>query len=165
MRGTGYPVDSGSPNGLWWRGFRLLFESTIARVSGWCDCDCLLGKAVEEFSSAARLAAVEAEGKFVEILLEVVDADCSLMSSEQPPLQQGGHSVGARQQFGRLLRSALDQSDPMPVSVVRDGGVPSPTVGVEEAAGLDTVFYEGQQAGSRGVRSEERRVGKECRSR
>ena len=63
--GTGYPFDSGSPNRLWFGLFPFDGRVNDLPVSSWLDCDGLLHKSVEEFASAARFAAVEAEREFV----------------------------------------------------------------------------------------------------
>ena len=62
---TGYPFDSGRPNILWFGLFPFDGGFHNLSVGCWFDCDRLLHQAVEEFASAARFAAVEAEREFV----------------------------------------------------------------------------------------------------
>jgi hypothetical protein len=63
--GTGYPFDSGRPNRLWFGLFP--FDGRVHNLSVSCGfgCDGVLHQAVEEFASATRFAAVEAEREFV----------------------------------------------------------------------------------------------------
>jgi hypothetical protein len=65
ITGTGYQFDSGRPNRLWFGLFPFDGRVHNLSVSCWLDCDGLLHQAVEEFTSAARFAAVEAEREFV----------------------------------------------------------------------------------------------------
>ena len=58
------------------------------------DLGGLLCDPVEELSSRRRLAPVEAEDEFVEVILEVLVPDGSLVCSEHPPLEQGNRSLG-----------------------------------------------------------------------
>ena len=62
---TGYPFDSGIPNMLCFRLFPFDCRVHNLSVSCWFGCDGLLDQTVEEFASAARFAAVEAEREFV----------------------------------------------------------------------------------------------------
>ena len=47
-----------------------------------------LEEAVEEFSARAGLAAVEAECKFIQVVIQVFWADSPLVGSQQPALQR-----------------------------------------------------------------------------
>jgi len=62
---AGYPFDSGPPNRLCFGLFPFDGGFHNLSVGCWFDCDRLLHQAVEEFASAARFAAVEAEREFV----------------------------------------------------------------------------------------------------
>ena len=48
----------------------------------------LLGEAQEQLPSATRIPPVEAEGELVQVVVQVLSADRTLMSAQQPALQQ-----------------------------------------------------------------------------
>ena len=52
------------------------------------DNNCLLDKAVEEFAAGARCPSVEAKGEFIKVVVKVLSADCALVRSQQPSLDQ-----------------------------------------------------------------------------
>jgi len=68
-------------------------------ISCWFQGRGLLDKAVEQFALAARSAPVEAEGKFVQIILQMLCPDRSLMRSQQPALYERDNLVNTRQPF------------------------------------------------------------------
>ena len=72
------------------------------------DLGGLLCDPVEELSSRRRLAPAEAEDEFVEVVLEVLVPDGSLVCSEHPPLEQGNRSVDSWKQMLPVLETALD---------------------------------------------------------
>ena len=68
IRGDGYPVDSGSPNILWFGDFlgfcnRVNNHLVSRRIHGYR----LLDEPIEEFASAFGFAAVETEGELVQV--------------------------------------------------------------------------------------------------
>src|ERR1039458_4504108 len=65
------------------------------------DSDCLLRQAVEELPSIAGPTTVEPKREFVEVVFQVLMAYRSLMSSQDPALQQRCDSVLPRHQFRR----------------------------------------------------------------
>ena len=72
------------------------------------DLGGLLCDPVEELSSRRRLAPVEAEDEFVEVILEVLVPDGSLVCSEHPPLEQGNRSVDSWKHMLPVLETTLD---------------------------------------------------------
>ena len=72
-------------------------------VSCWFQGHGLLDEAVEQFASTVRSAPVEAEGELVQVILEMLCPDRSLMRSQQPALHERDDLVNMRQQFGSLL--------------------------------------------------------------
>src|SRR4029077_8300710 len=60
------------------------------------------------FPSRRRLAPVEAEDEFVEVILEVLVPDGSLVCSEHPPLEQGNRSVDSWKHMLPVLETTLD---------------------------------------------------------
>ena len=71
------------------------------------DGDGLLHQAVEELASTSGLAAVEAEGEFVEVGVEMLVADGSLMRTQYPALQQRSRVRRKRLGLGPSLHQIL----------------------------------------------------------
>ena len=71
----------------------------------------LLYEPIKEFASALRTPAVEAERELVQVVVEVFVADCSLVSSQQPSLQQGDDAMHARHQFRWSLLVSFEKRD------------------------------------------------------
>src|SRR3972149_4262214 len=57
---------------------------------------CVLEKAVEEFAAMARGSSVEPERELVEIVVEMLTADRTLMSAEEPASGEGRGRSAAR---------------------------------------------------------------------
>jgi hypothetical protein len=73
----------------------------------------LLGKAQEELSSATRAPSIETKREFVEVVVQVLSADRTLVRAQQPAFQQRSRQMNSRQQFrGRFLLS-LQEGDPV----------------------------------------------------
>ena len=81
---AGYPLDSGSPHRLWFSLRRDRVNDPVVRDR--VDGHCLLRQAVEEHATAARPPAIEAEGELIQVVVEVLMADGSLVGSHQPSL-------------------------------------------------------------------------------
>ena len=94
----GYPLDSGNPNILWLgsRGLSVPVGDDRS-IRRWVHGDCLLHKAVEEFSPAALVAPVEAEHKLVEVVVQMLVANRALVRAQQPALEQRDRLVHPRQ--------------------------------------------------------------------
>ena len=62
-----------------------------------CRCygNGLLGEAMEEQSAGLGTSAIEAEGEFVQVVVEMLVLDAALMGSHQPSLEQRGHVMNA----------------------------------------------------------------------
>ena len=90
MLDDGYSLDSGI---LKWPLHVVVVRSACCGASDQrlvgrrLDGDGLLNQAVEELASASGLAGVEAEGEFVEVVVEMLVADGSLMRTQYPTLQ------------------------------------------------------------------------------
>ena len=50
----------------------------------------------KEQTAASGVAAIEAEGEFVEIGIQILCGDRALMGAEQPAFEQGGHAMYRR---------------------------------------------------------------------
>jgi hypothetical protein len=57
------------------------------------------GKAQEELPPATRISSIEAERELVQVVVQMLPADGTLMSAQQPSLQQGCHTVHPRKQI------------------------------------------------------------------
>src|SRR5271157_465539 len=78
---------------------RLWFDQGCKR--GRIYLHSLLGQAIEQFAARGRGTTVESKGELVEVIVQVVVSDCTLMGAEQPSLQQRDHAMHARQQLRR----------------------------------------------------------------
>src|SRR6478609_4050583 len=100
LAGNGFYSEGDLPEGVIAEEGYLL-DSTMRKilwpdqflVGSRSDLGDLLCDPVEELSSRRRLALVEAEDEFVEVILEVLVPDGSLVCSEHPPLEQRNRSV------------------------------------------------------------------------
>src|SRR5260370_37567437 len=75
------------------------------RKRDWLYWDGLLSQSVEQLASGGRLASVETEREFVEIIVEMVVANRSLVCPKQPPFEQREHSVRSGQEVFALSAS------------------------------------------------------------
>lgn len=70
--------------------FRPADEGLVGRRR---DRDGLLNEPVEQLAAAARVAPVETEGEFVQIVVQVLRTDPALMRAQQPAFQQRHDSM------------------------------------------------------------------------
>jgi len=117
-------------------------ESVGGRVGGMHG---LLEQAVEEQPSGTGAAPVEAEGIFVEVVVEMLAADRSLIGAVEPALEQGRDAVHAWQKdVGRVRRGGL-VDDQMIVADSSQAGVAAPGIREHTGPRLDGFLYEGPQ--------------------
>ena len=83
--------------------------------------DRLFEESPEEEAAELGAAPVEAEGKLVEVRLEVVPRHSSLVRAQQPSLHEARNTVYSRQNHMGLDAGAGDGEGPVPV-VIADGG-------------------------------------------
>ena len=62
-------------------------------IGGGFDLDGLLNEAIEEEASSTRRPSVEAEGEFIEVIVQVFLADRTVVRSQPPPLEEGSDPV------------------------------------------------------------------------
>ena len=113
--------------------------------------DYLVDSSEEEFATASRIAAIEAERKLVKIVTQVFVVHCALVSTRQPPLEQRYHEVDPGQELGGSLLVAAKEGDLMYITSRFQPVIPEPSVGVDKAAGFDHVLYKRSQDICRGV--------------
>src|SRR5215472_7403122 len=106
----------------------------------------LLGESPEGFSSAPRIPSVETKREFIQVVVEVLPADRTLVGAQQPPLQQRGYQMNARQQVRRRFLPSLQEGDTVPVALSFQGIVSRPAVGMNQTAGLNGVLHKGHEA-------------------
>ena len=108
----------------------------------------LLHETVEELSSALGLPTVEPEREFVEVVIEMVVADGTLVGSQEPALEQRGNAVDPRHGLVSWVIGVFHSGDLMKVTQCFDPGVASPAVGVDDRSGLDACSDEPLEVGS-----------------
>src|SRR5260221_2230476 len=96
---SGYLLDATGHNGLW---FDQLFKRHGGSLHG------LLGQAIEQLAARCRGPAVESKGELVEIFIQMLVPNRSLMSAEQPSLEQRDDAMNSGQHVLRLPFMALD---------------------------------------------------------
>jgi len=97
----GCPPDSGSHYRLC---FALKFvgaRTDDSLIRDGIDGNSLLRQAKEELTPTPGAATVEPNSELIQIVIQILMADRSLVSSDQPTFKQGDHSVNARQQLRR----------------------------------------------------------------
>lgn len=99
----------------------------------------LFNQSEEEHSAMGGLAAVEPERKFVQISLQMVFFERSLMSSHQPALHERCDTVYARQNLVGILTGALDGYSLMNVFIFCGAWIGGKSVGVNGRASFDMV--------------------------
>ena len=116
------------------------------------DGNGLLGEAVEEQPAGLGTAAIEAEGEFVEVVVEMLVLDAALMRSDQPSLEQRRDVVNAGHDLVGRIETAADDGDLMLVAGRRQPSIAAPAVGVDGRSGHGDSLNEGDQTVRRHVR-------------
>jgi len=108
----------------------------------------MLQKPEKEQAPAAGVTAIEAEGKFVEVGIQMRRRDRTLMGAEQPAFEQRSNAMHPR--HGNVCRvSCAGNVDGMvPVSMFGKVVVTSPPVGAHLRARLDRAADKGNEAGA-----------------
>ena len=70
--------------------------------------DRLLNKSIKQFASRFGSSTIEAESKFIQIIVQMRYLNGSLMSSQQPSFQQRNNSIGQRQKIFTNIRCLAD---------------------------------------------------------
>ena len=109
------------------------------------ELNSLLEQAVEEQAAVVRAAAVEAERELIEVVVELLRADCALVGAEEPTFEQGGDAVDAGHRDVPGVAACLDASSVVDVAGGRERLVAEMTVGRDDASRLDCLLYEGSR--------------------
>ena len=112
----------------------------------------LLGEAMEEQSAGMGAPAIEAEGEFVEVVVEMPVLDAALMGSHQPSLKQRRHVMNAGHGHVGRIETAADDADLMLVAQRRQASIAAPAVSVDGQSGHGDSLNEGGQTVRRSVR-------------
>src|SRR3954447_7659359 len=113
--------------------------------------DGLLEEPEEEHTPATRFPPVKAEGEFVQVIVQVLQAHRPLVRAHQPPLEEGDHSMNSRHQFRWRFLVPFQKCDVVAVTFASHRLVAQPSVGVNDAARLHRNLYKTHQACRRGV--------------
>src|SRR5450631_2862530 len=105
-------------------------------------CQRTLEESVEEQASVARASAVETEGELVEVVVQLRVTDRSLVSAEDPPLDQRGDEVHMRESNVSRGASGRDVGHDVREAVAADVVIAGPGVGADFAAARDVVEHE-----------------------
>ena len=95
----GYALRSSGYH-MWWFAFLVATPNAFDHLSVWYrfSSNCLLKKSVEKFAAGARGSSVEAEGELVKVVVKMLSADCALVRSQQPSLNQRCHAMDTRKE-------------------------------------------------------------------
>ena len=74
----------------------------------------------KEQTAASGVAAIEAEGEFVEIGIQILCRDRALMGAEQPAFEQGGHAMYRRHGNVGRIPAGGDVDGVVPVPLCPD---------------------------------------------
>lgn len=114
-------------------------------VRQWFGQRTLLQEAEEDLADKLRLSSVEAEREFVEVGLEMAMLHATVMSADQPALEQSNDPVHVGQQAGRSGVIGPDHLSAMTISLAPKSLVAPPPVCDDLAAGLNRLFNEWDQ--------------------
>src|SRR5437660_8856002 len=138
-----YALESTNPNRLWSDNFAIGRGSDLRR---------LLKQTVEKFAARGGSSTVESERELVEVVIQMVWADRSLVRPEQPPLQQRGDAVYAwHGSYRGTRRLPLEPSHPVAVAHRVQAAVAGPPVGMHDAARFNRLLDEAMQITLAGV--------------
>ncbi len=100
---------------------------------------------------AAGSTAVESEGEFRQVAVEVLEADGSLVGAEDPALEQREHQMNPRQHLcGRLIEPRDHRHDVL-IPLVAKAGMAVPTIGMGGFAWTEVGLEDAETGGGRNV--------------
>jgi hypothetical protein len=122
------------------------------------DSHSLLREAKEELTSTLRSPSVEAKRELVQIVVEILVADGSLMGSEQPTFEERDNLVHSRHQFRRSLLLTTQKRDLVRIALALQWEVAQPPISVDDTTGCDRILHKRNQAFGRSVYDWRRRI-------
>lgn len=111
----------------------------------------LLKKPVEKHSPGVRSSAVKAEGEFIQVGLQMVRANRSLMGAHQPPFYESGDSMHSWEHFVRIFARTLDRGTLVGVFGPGCSGIGCQSVSMDRGTGLNMSQEKRSQSASFGV--------------
>lgn len=111
----------------------------------------LLKKPVKEHAPGARSSAVQAEGEFIQVGLQVVGANRPLMGAHQPSFYESGDSVHSWEHFVRIVAGILEGGTLVGVIGPGCSWIGCQSVSMDRGAGLNMSQEKGSQSASFGV--------------
>ena len=121
-------------------------------IPHWRRSHGLLNQSIEEFGPAAGLASVESERELVEVIIQMLAGDSTLVGAQQPPLQQGRHTVHARQQDRSRFATSADHPGSVQISERVQSFVALPSVCDHGGPGHDRFLHESMETARRSIR-------------
>jgi hypothetical protein len=97
------------------------------------------------------VAAVEAEGEFIEVVVQMLRAHGSLRRPQQPAIQQRRHEVHTGHQFVGWFVALAEEGNLVGVVLLRDVVISPPSVRVNHRPRDDRFFDEGVETVGRDV--------------
>ena len=120
MDRVGYLLYSGSPYRLWF-GFGLGCGVKNQVQGNGLHCDRLLREAEKQLAAAFGSPPVESERELVQVVIEMLVANRSLVGSQQPPFEEGDNSVHSRHRLRWSLLLTPQECDVVLVALALQG--------------------------------------------
>ncbi len=114
----------------------------------------LFSEAVKDLSDMAGSTPVEAKRELIQIALEMLGADFSLMGCAKPSLEQRGNKMDMREDLDSKLPISLGMSDPVLEPRLCQTIVAVPAVGVNPCSRLHELGDKADQAVTRRIRDD-----------
>ena len=112
----------------------------------------ILNKSVKKFASIPRSPAIEAKREFIEVVIQMLGTDSTLMSTKYPSFQKRHNAMYQRQKLSSRSAGTFYYSNFMSIPVGFDSAITFPPIGANNATRLNRLYNERKEAFSRGVR-------------
>ena len=107
--------------------------------------DSLRHKSIEQLPAVSRCSTVEAKRELIKIGVQLLKGQSTLMRTQQPAFEQGGHSAHTGQQGRRCLAAAVDHAWSVLVALLLQPCIGLPSVRNDHGARLNRVLHEGDE--------------------
>jgi hypothetical protein len=107
--------------------------------------DSLGYKFIEQFPAMSRGSTVESKSEFVEIGVQLLMGQCTLMGTHQPAVQHRGHPVHTGQQCRRGFAAGIDQAWSVLETFLLQSWVGLPSICDDHGARFNHLFHEGDE--------------------